>query len=97
MCGEITQINARGERTVKEFNADRLLHCGYDYYPYYFGRRYVPHSAPSKTTAVSPEEKDSIDELKTVAHYFGYSDDYIDYLLAEGFAIEDIEEVLYCV
>ena len=96
VCGEITHINARGERTVEEFNADRLLHCGYDYYPYYFGRRYVPHSAPSKTTAVSPEEKDYIDELKTVAHYFGYSDDYIDYLLAEGFTIEDIEEVLYC-
>lgn len=45
---------------------------------------------------MNEEERDYIDELKTVAHYFGYSDDYIDCLLSEGFAIEDIEYVLYC-
>lgn len=95
VCGEIIRINASGKRTVEEFSADKLCY-DYGFYPYYFGRRAVPHSAPSIPTTLNDEERDYIDELKTVAHYFGYSDDYIDYLLSEGFAIEDIEEVLYC-
>lgn len=95
VCGEIMRINASGKRTVEEFNADKLCY-DYGYYPYYFGRRSVPHSAPSTPAVVSPEEQDYIEELKNVAHYFGYSADYIDFLLSEGFAIEDIEEVLYC-
>ena len=95
VCGEIMRINASGKRTVEEFNIDKLCY-DYGFYPYYFGRRSVPHSAPSAAVSLNEEERDYIDELKTVAHYFGYSDDYIDMLLSEGFAIEDIEEVLYC-
>lgn len=43
------------------------------------------------------EERDYLTELKTVAHYFGYSNDYIDFLLSEGYTLEEIEDVLYCV
>lgn len=96
VCGEIMRINANGKRTVEEFNIDKLCY-DYGFYPYYFGRRSVSHSAPLAAVSLNEEERDYIEELKAVAHYFGYSDDYIDYLLSEGFAIEDIEEVLYCV
>lgn len=95
VCGEIMRINVGGERAVEEFNADKLCY-DYGFYPYYFSRRAVPHLEPSAPKDMSAEERGYIDELKTVAHYFGYSDDYIDYLLSEGHAIEDIEEVLYC-
>lgn len=96
VCGEIMRINASGKRTVEEFNTDRLMSCSYDFYPYHFGWGRVSHSAPSAPKDMSTEEHNYIDELKMIAHYFGYSDEYIDYLLEEGFAIEDIEEVLYC-
>lgn len=56
----------------------------------------MPHSAPSAPKDMSAEEKDYIEELKTVVGYFGYSEDYIDYLLSNGYAIEDIEVILYC-
>ena len=95
ICGEIMRISANGKRTVEEFNIDKLCY-DYGFYPYYFGRRATLRSAPSIPTTLNDEERNYIEELKTVAHYFGYSDDYIDYLLVEGFAIEDIEEVLYC-
>ena len=97
VCGEIMRIDASGERTVEEFNADKLCY-DYGFYPYYFGRRPVPHSAPSTSTPkrMTAEERDYIEELKTVAHYFGYGDDYIDLLLSEGYDVEDIEEALYC-
>ena len=96
VCGEIMRINASGKRTTEEFNADKLRY-DYGFYPYYFERRTIPYSAPSVPKDVSVEERDYLEELKTVAHYFGYSDDYIDLLLYEGYAIEDIEDVLYCV
>lgn len=95
VCGEIMRINSSGKRTTEEFNTDKLCY-DYGFYPYHFGWGRVPHSAPSAPKDMSTEERDYIDELKMIAHYFGYSDDYIDMLLSEGFAIEDIEEVLYC-
>lgn len=95
-CGEIMQIDKNGKRTIEKFNVDSLCY-DYSFYPYYFGGRVMSHSAPSETVSLDTEERDYIDMLKAVAHYFGYSDDYIDFLLAEGYTMEDIEEVLYCV
>lgn len=89
------KIDKSGKRTVEKFNADKLCY-DYGFYPYHFRWRTLPNSAPSETVSLNAEENDYIDELKTVAHYFGYSDDYIDFLLAEGYTLEDIEEVLYC-
>lgn len=89
------RIDHSGKRTVAEFDIDKLCY-NYGLYPYYFGRRAVPHSAPSKPAAMTADERNYLDELKSVAHFFGYSDADIDALVAEGFTIDDIEEVLYC-
>ena len=44
---------------------------------------------------MTPEMRDYIDELKTVARYFGYSEDDIDVLLSEGYTVDEIEEILF--
>ena len=37
-----------------------------------------------------------IDDLKSIASYYGYSDDDIDDLLEQGFTPDEIEEYIYC-
>lgn len=95
-CGKIMRINSSGKRTIEEFNADNLL-FDYSLCPYCFGYSVIPHSVSSKTISLNIDELTYINELKTVARYFGYTDDYIDFLLSEGYSIDDIEEVLYCI
>ena len=42
------------------------------------------------------EKRDLLSDLKNAAHCMGYSDTYIDLLLSEGYAADEIEEMLYC-
>ena len=95
VCGEMMRIDANGKRTVEEFDISKSCY-NHGFYPYYFGRRAVTHSAPSRPAGMSVEERDYINELKNIAYFFGYSDTDIDTLIAEGFTIDDIEEILYC-
>ncbi len=41
-------------------------------------------------------ERQYIQDLKSVAGCYGYAPEEIDGLLADGYSIEDIEEMLYC-
>ena len=41
-------------------------------------------------------EEDTIEDLKAVAKYMGYSEDTIDELLDNGFTTDEIEEYIYC-
>ena len=81
--GEILKTDRFGRITVTAFDDSNLYSFGY---PYSFG-----------FTSVKPKkESEYIKSLKYVAEGFGYSGDYIDYLLEEGFSTDDIEEIIYC-
>ena len=81
--GEILKTDRFGRITVTAFDDSNLYSYGY---PYSFG-----------FTSVKPKkESEYIKSLKYVAEGFGYSGDYIDYLLEEGFSTDDIEEIIYC-
>ena len=95
VCGEIMKISRSGKRTVEHFNSDNL-YCGYGFYPYHFRRRSASHAVPENDTAMSADECAYIDDLKTVAYCFGYSNDFIDLLISEGYTTDEIEEILYC-
>lgn len=81
--GEILKTDRFGRITVTAFDDSNLYSLGY---PYSLG-----------FTSVKPKkESEYIKSLKYVAEGFGYSGDYIDYLLEEGFSTDDIEEIIYC-
>lgn len=86
-CGDILRIDKFGRQIKAEFNTDKLVMFGY--YPYSF------YSAPRVTIADS-KDNEYVRELKFVASGFGYTPEYVDYLLDEGFTTDDIEEILYC-
>lgn len=81
VCGEILRIDKEGNRATENFCTDKLC-FNYRFYPYRFD--YENEGAI-----------EYIDELKSIARCFGYTDEYIDFLLEEGYAIEEIEEFLY--
>ena len=58
-----------------------------------YSYRYMHWYDPKKTEEA---EKEYIGILKNVATSMGYSKEYVDYLLAEGFTTDDVEDVLYC-
>ena len=81
--GEILKTDRLGRITVTAFDDSNLYSFGY---PYSFGFVSEKHK----------KESEYIKSLKYVAEGFGYSGDYIDYLLEEGFSTDDIEEIIYC-
>ena len=82
--GDILKIDKFGQQTKAEFNADKLFTYSYHYMHWY---------EPKKTEEA---EKEYVGMLKNVAASMGYSKEYVDYLLAEGFTTDDVEDVLYC-
>ena len=89
-CGEILRIDAYGRRSLTHFNADKLLYDRW-FYPF---RSFC--NIDKSVDNTESEQAEYIEELKSVACYLGFSPDYIDYLLEEGFDTMDIEEILYC-
>ena len=89
VCGDILRIDKHGNQDLGSFDATNLL-----------PRMYAPwtdfgfHSTTSKTTT---NTKDTyLDDLKSIAIFYGFYPEDIDALLADGFTTDDIEEMLYC-
>lgn len=89
VCGDILRIDKHGNQDLGTFDASKLL-----------PRMYAPwadfgfQSATSKTAT---NTKDTyLDDLKSIAIFYGFYPEDIDALLADGFTTDDIEEMLYC-
>ena len=86
-CGDILKITASGQQAMALFNASHLAqHWGY--WP-----MWTPEVRRTGKTRTAEEEY--LDELKSVACYYGFSPESVDRLLESGFSTEDIEEFLY--
>ena len=79
--GEILRIDKNGKTSKSYFDDSNLI--TYNYYPRAFG-------------FIRTGNDEYLDALKCVATTHGISENYIDYLLEEGFTTDDIEELIYC-
>lgn len=88
-CGDILQIDKHGHQVRSSFDTSNLFRRMYE--PW---MNFGSHSAVSN---VSPGVKSSyLDDLKSIAMYYGFYPEEIDRLIADGFTTDDIEEMLYC-
>lgn len=85
--GEILMIDRHGKQSVSTFKMQD------DDWTYW---HWCPHAPTSRRASLTSEEAEYIQSLKTVAAYYGYDEACIDKLLADGYALEDIEEFIYC-
>ena len=86
-CGEILRIDRAGQQTVEPFT---FTNTRWDYlwdYP----------TVPTKNTGTHDEQarESYLNDLKLVASCYGYTPQYIDYLLEEGFDFDSIEDILF--
>lgn len=82
--GEILQINRFGRQSITRFNTSKIdweWPCTHWDFPAW----------PTVTV-----EEDYIDTLKRIANIYGYDDNFVDELLAEGFSTDEIEDFIYC-
>ena len=88
-CGDILQNDKHGHQDRSSFDTSKLFRRMYE--PWMdFGFR-------SSVSSVSSSVKSSyLDDLKSIAMYYGLYPEEIDRLIADGFTTDDIEEMLYC-
>lgn len=79
--GEILKIYSSGQTQRGKFEFNEYASYGYDWRTGYCGNYF------SKT--------DYIDDIKSVASYYGYQEDDIDTMLRQGFTPDEIEQILY--
>ena len=88
-CGDILQIDKHGHQDRSSFDTSKL-----------FRRMYQPwmdFGFRSAVSSVSSGVKSSyLDDLKSIAMYYGFYPEEIDRLIADGLTTDDIEEMLYC-
>ena len=77
--GEILKISSKGKIQKTKFDFDEYGSCGYDW------RKGFEYS----------NANEYVDDIKSVAQYYGYDSDEIDCLLNNGFTPEEVEEMLY--
>lgn len=87
-CGEILKIALTGKQERAEFDDSKLFTS---HWPPYTG---WPNFSLTKTSQ-KPSNTQYMDDLKSIASFFGYSPSYVDYLLAEGIDPEEIEDMIY--
>ena len=87
-CGEILKITPTGKQERAEFDDSKLFAS---HWPPYAG---WPNFSLTKTSP-KPSNTQYMDDLKSIASFFGYSPSYVDYLLAEGIDPEEIEDMIY--
>lgn len=86
--GDILIINAYGERTTERFDTTKLYDFAYIPYSFWTNTR-------ERATTKSYAKDEYIKQLKHEAECYGFSANYIDTLLADGFSTDDIEELVF--
>lgn len=89
------------EGDIFKIRPDGIIEKNTFKYSYYYGKGWWDYgyysSSPSRSSSKKVRIKnDYIDELKSVACYYGYSSDDIDHLIDSGYSPYEIEEYIYC-
>ena len=85
-CGEILRIDAAGNMSRGQFD-DSNIFLGYSHWPRYYSR-------PAVWETVQDSQASYIEDLKSVAAYYGIWPEDIDEMLVDGVTPEEIEELL---
>ena len=88
--GDIMRIDAKGQRSVTHFDDSKLYHSQFTFWPY-CGGAYTDRIQEN----LEPFDQMYLEDLKSVAVYYGYTPESIDHLIRQGFMPEEIEELLY--
>ena len=90
-CGDILKINAQGEQMQTTFSTEQFF-CTWS--PYFWPQSAM--SVPARAKTLDDPDAAYLNELKTIANWYGYDNAVVDTWLAEGFTTDEIEEFLYC-
>ena len=93
-AGDILKIDRNGHQERGSFDAGFL--CYRYYQPTRIGYSFTANCCTPMHTEQDEYEAAYIDELKTVARYYGYEEELVDTWLHDGFTTDDIEDFLYC-
>ena len=88
--GDIMRIDAKGQRSVTHFDDSKLYRSQFTFWPYCSGA-YTDRIQEN----LEPFDQMYLEDLKSVAIYYGYTPESIDHLIRQGFMPEEIEELLY--
>lgn len=90
-CGDILKIDAHGRMDHAHFSPSKFL-CAFS--PYFWPQSPMP--VPAKRHVPEDPETAYLDELRTIANWYGYDNTLVDTWLADGFSTDEIEDFLYC-
>lgn len=90
-CGDILKIDAHGRMDHAHFSPSKFL-CAFS--PYFWPQSPMP--VPTKRHVPEDPEAAYLDELRTIANWYGYDNTLVDTWLADGFSTDEIEDFLYC-
>ena len=87
--GEILKIDPIGRYSKSSFDTKNLSAPSHTYH------NWPPYARFSFGGAGSETHDPYVSALKSVAHWFGFSGDDVEMMLADGFTLEEIEEMFY--
>ncbi len=88
-CGDILRIDKQGHQDRSNFDTSKLFHRMYE--------PWMDFGFHGSVNRVSNGVEDSyLEDLKSIALFYGFYPEEIDKLLADGFTTDDIEEMFYC-
>lgn len=90
-CGDILKIDAHGRMDHARFSPSTFL-CAFS--SYFWPQSPMP--VPAKRHVPEDPEAAYLDELRTIANWYGYDNTLVDTWLADGFSTDEIEDFLYC-
>lgn len=94
--GDAQEIDI-SEGDILKIRADGVLEREHFEYKYYYGRSWWDYGCyPSISIGKSRSNKEYINELKSIAKYYGYEPEDIDKMIGSGVSPYEIEDFLYC-
>ena len=88
--GDILRIDNQGK--IEKSSFELVEYYSSSYSPWFTFSR--PRKRKSSHNHITQQEY--IEAMKTIAVFHGFESDFIDGLIADGYTVDDIEDMIYC-